>query len=89
MKAPVNLPLDTARHAFIHHHDQSTTFAKQAKCHHAPIWQLAPSIRGRLEVIVKFVNGATYVYNWELPRRVGDTPEAAELSISTASVTII
>jgi hypothetical protein len=27
----VNLPLDTARHALVHHPNQSTTFAKQAK----------------------------------------------------------
>lgn len=59
------------------------------KYHHAPIWQLAPRIRGRLDVIVEFVNRATHVYNWELPRRVGDTPEAAELSMPTSSVTIV
>jgi hypothetical protein len=59
------------------------------KCRHPPIWQLAPRIRGRLEVIVKFVNRATYVYNWELPRRVGGTPEAAELSTPMSSVTIV
>ena len=39
-------------------------------------------------MIVKFINRATYVYNRELPRRVSDTPEAAELSMPTSSVTI-
>lgn len=61
---PVNLPLGTARHALVHR-DQSTTFGQ--KCHYAPIWQLAPRIRGCFDVIIKFVNRATHVYNWELP----------------------
>jgi hypothetical protein len=30
-ECPVNLPLDTARHALVHHRDQFTAFAKQAK----------------------------------------------------------
>jgi hypothetical protein len=37
-------------------------------------------------VIIKFVNRAAHVYDWELPRRVGGTPEAAELSTPTPSV---
>ena len=48
---------------------------------HAPIRQLAPRIRGRLEVIVEIVDRAANVYDWEFPRRVGGTPEAAELSV--------
>ena len=55
---------------------------------HAPIRQLAPRIRGRLDVIVEIVNRAAHVYDWELPRRVGGTPEAAELSVPTSSVII-
>jgi hypothetical protein len=86
---PVNLPLDTARHALVHHRDQFTTFASRQKCHHAPIWQLAPRIRSRLDVVVKFVNRATHVDNWELPRRVSDTPKAAELFMPTSPVTIV
>lgn len=30
-ECPVNLPLDTARHALVHHRDQFMAFAKQAK----------------------------------------------------------
>ena len=56
---------------------------------HAPIWQLAPRIRGRLEMIVEIVDRAANVYDWELPRRVGGTPEAAELSVPTPSVIIV
>ena len=66
------------------HHSPS-----RQSCNHAPIWQLASRIRGRLYVVVKLVNRATHVHYWELPGRVGDTPEAAELFMPTSSVSIV
>ncbi len=84
----MNLPPDTARRALYTSKINSPIRKTKQNNHHAPIWQLTPGIRGRLEVIIKFIDRATYVYDWELPRRVGGTAEAAKLSESTSSVII-
>lgn len=65
----------------INQRNQPTRRPKEArKVRHAPIWQLAPRIRTRLEMIEKLINGATHVYNWQLARRVRGSPQAAELT---------
>jgi len=45
--------------------------------YHAPIWQLGPRIRARIEVIEKLVDRAADVYNGKLSRRVRGAPKAA------------
>lgn len=83
----MNLPPDTARRAlYTSRINSPIRKTDKKKYHHAPIWQLAPGIRGRLEVIIKFIDRATYVYNWKLPRRVGGTAEAAKLSEPSSAI---
>jgi hypothetical protein len=64
----------------INQRNQPTKQKRARKVRHAPIWQLAPRIRTRLEMIEKLINRATHVYNWQLARRVRGSPQAAELA---------
>ena len=84
----INLPPDTTRRALSNSEISPQCSRSKHKSHHAPIWQLAPRIRGRLEMIVKFVDRATQVYDWELSRRVSSTTKAAELFVPTSSVIV-
>jgi hypothetical protein len=60
----------------------------QAKIPHAPIWQLTPCVRARLEVIIKLVNRAAYMHSRQLPRRVRGTSEPAELFVPMSTAVI-
>jgi len=55
----MNLPPDTARRALYTSKINSPIRKTKQNNHHAPIWQLTPGIRGRLEVIIKFIDRAT------------------------------
>ena len=72
------LRLDTAHRALSEISPQCSRAGKNATGHQ--FGSLRP-VSELVEVAVKFLNRTAHVYDWELARRVGSTPEVAELTM--------